>query len=127
MRRTRGFCTHCAASRAAASGRTGSPGWHEPGNRYSTTLRIYDPSVDAWHILWVNPPNGVILRQTARKVGDEIVQMGELAPDGQQNRWVYRDITPNSFRWCNEHSADGGKTWELVQEMLARRLGAGTN
>lgn len=99
-----------------------SPAWHAPGNRYSTTLRIYDPGTDAWRIVWVNPPNGVVLHQIGRKVGDEIVQLGTLEPDGSQSRWVYRDIGPASFRWCNEHSVDGGKTWKLVQEMLARRI-----
>ncbi len=96
-------------------------GWDEPLNRYSTTLRIFDPAEAGWHILWVNPPTGSIVRQFGRKVGDEIVQIG--APDGHGviSRWVYRDIRRDAFRWCNERSADGGSTWQLVQEMQARR------
>lgn len=96
-------------------------GWREAGNRYSTTLRIYDPTLEAWHILWINPPSGTILRQLARKVGDEIVQTGEPADDGALTRWVYRDITADTFRWCSERSVDEGVSWQLVQEMRARR------
>ncbi|MGE0154746.1 MAG: hypothetical protein AB7R90_19165 [Reyranellaceae bacterium] len=96
--------------------------WSEPGNRYSTTLRIYDPVIDAWHIIWVNPPGGTILRQLGRKVGDEIVQLGDVEPDGTVNRWVYRDIGPQTFRWCREQSSDNGASWKLRQQMLARRV-----
>lgn len=97
------------------------PGWHEAGNRYSTTFRMYDPSIDAWHILWLNPPSGAILRMLGRKVGDEIIQMGEPEANGELVRWVYRDIKPNSFHWCSERSNDDGATWRLVQEMHAFR------
>lgn len=100
----------------------GSVSWHEPGNRYSTTLRVYDPKIDAWHIVWVNPPSGAIVTQVGRRVGDEFVQLGNVEPDGEVSRWVYRDISRNSFRWCNERSPDQGATWRLVQEMHARRL-----
>ncbi|MBV9537893.1 MAG: hypothetical protein JOY70_03050 [Acidisphaera sp.] len=100
------------------------PGWHEPGNRYSTTLRLYDPQLDAWHILWANPPNGVILRQLARQVGDDIVQDTVGESGDLRTRWVYREITSASFRWCNEVSSDGGASWTLVQEMRARRTRA---
>lgn len=99
-----------------------APSWHEPGNRYSTTLRTYDPAQDAWHIVWVNPPNGIVLRQLGRKVGCDIVQVGEPKASGEWMRWVYRDITSTTFRWCNERSMDGGVTWELTQEMRARRV-----
>jgi hypothetical protein len=105
--------------------RTGrKTGWHEPGNRYSTTMRIYDPALDAWHILWMNPPNGVILRQLGRRSGNEIVQMSEPDANGELTRWVYRDITRDSFRWCSERSKDDGLHWQLVQEMRARRVSA---
>jgi len=96
-------------------------GWHEPGNRYSTAIRIYDPKIDAWHILWINPPNGIIIRQVGRKVGNEIIQIGETDDSENQSRWVYRDITPDSFRWCNEKTVDQGNTWKLIQEMRAKR------
>ncbi len=99
------------------------PGWREAGNRYSTTLRMYDPSIDAWHIIWLNPPSGAILRQIGRKVGDEIIQMGEPEGNGELSRWVYRDIRQDSFHWCSERSRDHGVTWRLVQEMRAVRKG----
>ena len=96
--------------------------WHQPGNRYSTTLRIYDPALDAWHILWINPPSGTIVRQLGRKLADEIVQQGEPDANGEWTRWVFRDITSRSFIWCNERSADGGTSWRIIQEMRARRV-----
>jgi hypothetical protein len=96
--------------------------WHTKNNRYSTTLRIYDPSLDAWHILWINPPSGTILRQIARKVGNTIVQTSPPEVNGDLKRWVYRDITKLTFRWFNEQSTDGGDSWQVVQEMRARRV-----
>lgn len=97
-------------------------GWLEPGNRYSTTLRVYDPRIDAWHIVWINPPGGYVVRQLARKVGDEIIQLADVDASGSLRRWVYRDIASNSFRWCNEKSIDQGKSWLLTQEMHASRV-----
>jgi hypothetical protein len=95
--------------------------WEDPGNRYSTTLRIYDPKIDAWHILWINPPNGRIVRQLGKTIDNEIVQISDVTETGEIMRWVYRDIKKDSFRWCNETSIDQGKTWKLTQEMLAER------
>jgi hypothetical protein len=100
----------------------GAVPWHAAGNRYSTTLRIYDPALDAWHILWINPPNATIVRQLGRPVGNDIVQDGEPDANGEHTRWVFRDITPHTFLWCNERSADGGQSWRRVQEMHARRV-----
>ena len=105
-----------------AARRIAGTAWHDSGNRYSTTLRVYDPALDAWHILWINPPSGTILRQLGKRLGDEIVQSGEVDAEGRTSRWIYREITPESFRWCNEHSTDAGRTWTLVQEMRAFRV-----
>lgn len=95
--------------------------WDEPGNRYSTTIRVYNPKCDAWQIVWINPPSGTIVQQIGRKVGNEIIQLGEIDNFGYQSRWIYRDITPDSFRWCKEKTFDHCNSWKLMQEMRAKR------
>lgn len=97
--------------------------WDTPDNRFSTTIRMYDPKIDAWHILWFNPPSGAIVRQIGRRVGEDIVQVGSTDLRGNPVRWCYRDITPNSFHWFGERSFDQGTSWTVVQEMRAVRAG----
>lgn len=92
------------------------------GNRYGTTLRIYDPQLDAWHIIWVNPVRQAIDRMIGRRRGNDIVQEGK-DKNGQAIRWSFVDITPGSFRWLGERSADGGRNWRLEVEFRARRAG----
>jgi len=41
---------------------------------------------------------------------------------GAPVRWSFTEITPNSFRWLGERSADGGTTFRLLVEFLARRI-----
>ncbi len=93
--------------------------WHAEGLFHGTTLRVYDPAVDAWHIQWTEPQLGLRLHQLGRTDADGIVQDGTL-PDGSAIRWSFRDIGPDSFRWRDERSTDG-HTWVLNQEYLARR------
>lgn len=91
------------------------------GNRYGATLRIYDASRDEWRITWINPVTLAHNELVGRRRGDEIVQEGSDG-DGQPYRWIFSDIKPDSFRWRSESSADGGKTWRLDAEFLARRF-----
>jgi hypothetical protein len=90
------------------------------GNRYGTTLRFYDPTIDAWRITWFNPVRTVKNELIARRKGNDIVQDGKL-DDGTLMRWSFVDIKPDSFRWLGENSDDGGKTWVLGAEFLAKR------
>jgi hypothetical protein len=97
--------------------------WILPGVFYGTTLRVYDPALDAWHILWNDPLRQYYTRQIGRAAGRDIVQLGKNdAGDGV--RWSFTDITPNSFRWRGERSRDTGATWQLQAEYLARRVAA---
>jgi hypothetical protein len=94
--------------------------WILPDFFYGTTLRVYDPGIDAWHILWSDPLRQFYGRQIGRAHGADIVQLGK-SDDGNDTRWSFTDITPDSFRWLGELSTDGGTTWQLRAEFECRR------
>ena len=87
---------------------------------YGTAIRFYDPEIDAWRVVYVSPLQGDLATFVARKVGDEIVLEGH-DPEGSPMRWIFSEITEESFRWRRVVSADGGKTWRLHKEMRVRR------
>ena len=97
--------------------------WILPGIFYGTTLRIYDPGLDAWHILWSDPLRQFYSRQIGRARGSDIIQEGR-SDAGASIRWSFTEITPGSFRWLGERSPDDGATWQLQAEFLARRVRA---
>ena len=90
------------------------------GAFYGTTLRAYDPTLDAWRIQWSDPATGFYLQQIGRADGADIVQVGEL-PWGGQARWRFTEIKPDSFHWIGEVSQDAGKTWTVQVEIFATR------
>jgi hypothetical protein len=55
-----------------AERRPGSPVLPVAGNWYGTTLRVYDPGIDAWHILWTDPANQIYTQQIGRARGKDI-------------------------------------------------------
>jgi uncharacterized protein len=100
------------------------PGLPTEGNRYGTTLRVYDPVADIWHVTWINPVSGARNTLVGWKLGDEVIQEGTDA-DGSLIRWTFSDLTRESFRWRGEASSDGGKTWRLAAEFRGRRINSG--
>jgi hypothetical protein len=90
------------------------------GAWYGTTLRVYDPGIDAWHIFWNDPATQFYARQIGRARGEDIVQEGKLE-NGAVLRWSFTRIEPRSFHWLGEISTDGGGSWRLQVEVLARR------
>ena len=102
------------ADRSASSDRV--------NNMCGTTLRVWDPELKAWRIRWINPVRGHEERQTGRRVGNEIVQIGARA-DGTPTRWRFTEISSDSFHWIGESLEADGKTWKLEDEFRARRLG----
>ena len=98
----------------------GQPGEGEPPLAfYGSTIRFYDGAIGAWRSTWIEPVNGRVRRFIGRSTGDEIVLVSD--EDDPQLRWRFTDIGPASFRWRGEVSRDGGTTWELEEEMHARR------
>ncbi|MBS0245580.1 MAG: hypothetical protein JSR61_03095 [Proteobacteria bacterium] len=93
--------------------------WILPGLFYGSTLRVYDPGIDGWHILWSDPLKQLYTRQIGRAQGRDIVQLGDAA--GVHIRWSFSEITADSFRWRGERSTDGGATWFQQSDFHARR------
>jgi len=89
-------------------------------NSYGTTLRVYDPYIDAWRIQWTDPVTRNFLQMIGRADGADIVQLA-TRPDGRLMRWSFRDITPDSFLWHGEISTNEGATWRINTEFTARR------
>jgi hypothetical protein len=97
--------------------------WILPGVFHGTTLRVYDPALDGWHILWSDPVRQVYARQIGRARGADIVQEGR-SDTGAMVRWSFTEVTPRSFRWLGERSLDDGATWRLQAKFRARRVAA---
>jgi hypothetical protein len=91
------------------------------GSLYGTTLRVYDPKNDLWHILWINPVTQSFDSMIGRKVGADIVQEYHKE-DGTQCQWCFTEITANSFHWLSRESKDEGKTWNILNEFFVRRM-----
>jgi hypothetical protein len=90
------------------------------GNWYGTTLRTYDPELDAWRILWSDPATNFFTQQIGRAQGPDIVQTG-ADPRGGSMRWVFSDIQPDSFHWTAERSADD-RNWRREVDIRAHRV-----
>jgi hypothetical protein len=85
---------------------------------YGTTFRIYDPSIDAWHIFWLDPVRQSYSRQIGRAVGADIVQV--TVGENPARRWRFTEIMPNSFHWIGEIAGDSGD-WTRQIDFFARR------
>jgi hypothetical protein len=93
--------------------------WMIPHNWYGTTLRIYDPALDAWHILWNDPATNFFSQQIAKGRAGDIVQEG-ADPRGGSMRWTFAEISKKSFHWTAERARNEGD-WRCEVEIEARR------
>jgi hypothetical protein len=90
------------------------------GNWYGTTLRIYDPTIDAWRIYWIDPATNSFRQQIGCAQGENIVQEG-TTETGAHTRWSFTKITANSFHWLGEAKPAGVPDWRLLVEVRANR------
>jgi hypothetical protein len=89
-------------------------------NMFGTTLRVWDPTIQAWRITWRNPAGDHHEDQIGRRVGADVVQIG-VRPDGTPTRRSFREIRPDSFHWLGESLEANGKDWKLEGEFRAQR------
>ena len=87
-------------------------------------LRLYNPQSHQWSLNWVNSRDGILNRPM---IGEFQGAQGEFYDQESfggraifaRNRFL--DITPNSCRFEQAFSEDGGKTWETNWVMTFTR------
>ena len=88
------------------------PGGHFEG----LNLRLYNPQSHQWSLNFANSNDGALTQPT---VGEFKDGRGEFFDQETLNgraifvRFVISDVTPNSCRFEQSFSDDGGKTWEV--------------
>jgi len=97
-----------------------SPQLEKTLNMYGTTIRVWDAALQAWRVTWMNPVTGWRDELIGRRVGNKIVQIG-THPDGTPIRWIFSEITPDSFRWIGEVLEADSTSWKIQGEFRARR------
>jgi len=97
-----------------------APDWDPRLMMYGTTLRWWDPSIQAWRIDWTNPGRSHHEDQIGNWNGRDILQTGRR-PDGTKTRWTFTEITASSFHWRGEATYPGATEWTLEGEFLAKR------
>jgi hypothetical protein len=88
-----------------------------PGGRFEgLNLRLYNPESHQWSLNFANSSGGTLSQPT---IGEFKNGRGEFFDQEMLNgrsifvRFVISDITPNSCRFEQAFSEDGGKTWEV--------------
>lgn len=93
----------------ALGGQATTDVWILPGVEHGVSIRFPDPAGGdgAWRSTWVGPGRRRVHTFLAVPTADGI------RLDGGILRWTFSDITPTTFRWCNEiRRLDG---WHLQQ------------
>jgi hypothetical protein len=86
------------------------------GHIEALSLRLFDPQSRQWSLNFANSRSGALSQPT---IGEFKNGRGEFFDQESFNgrailvRFVISDITPDSCRFEQAFSADGGKTWEV--------------
>ena len=107
------WITPARADRGAEGNTGASLDW------YGSTLRVFDPSIEAWRATWTDPVSQLNIELVGRSQGADIVQIGTRG--GRPIRWTFFDIKPDSFSWQGHILNFDGQTWQLEVDMRFRR------
>ncbi len=95
------------------------------------SLRLFNPQTRLWSIYWLDnntaglDTSGLLLPPVVGKFDQGV---GVFECDDQLDgkpirlRYTWSDITPDSARWEQAMSPDGGTTWEMNWRMLFQRI-----
>jgi hypothetical protein len=79
------------------------------------TLRLYDPTTHLWSLYWANSKQGSLVTPTIGQFANghgEFYDYEVYQGKAVLVRFLWLNIKPDSSRWEQAFSPDGGKTWE---------------
>jgi hypothetical protein len=86
---------------------------------YGTTLRVYDPQEDCWHITWIDPLSQQTVQMIGREAGHDIVQ--ECRDEaGRLRQWMFTGIQAKAFHWLSKEQTGDGEWTVRAEYFLAR-------
>ncbi len=93
------------------------------------TLRLFEPATKIWSLNWISSRDGRLTPPVTGVFTDGVGTFyGEDTHEGQdvRVRYIWSRITPESARWEQAFSADGGQDWETnwVMDLTRRAAGA---
>lgn len=95
------------------------------------SLRLFNPQTGNWSIYWLDnqtgglDAEGLLLNPVVGRFENGIgIFEGDDVLDGRpiRVRYTWCDIGPDSARWEQAMSSDGGQHWEMNWRMLFRRM-----
>jgi hypothetical protein len=86
---------------------------------YGSTLRVFDPAIEAWRTVWTDPASQLRIELVGRSQGEDIVQIGSRGD--RAIRWTFSDIQAESFTWQGHSLAFDGQTWNLEVDIEFQR------
>jgi len=91
------------------------------GYSHHTLMRVFDRSQDLWKVVWVFPQTGTLYKLTGSFSDDGGVVLHGDAHDGDPTRWVFSDVSQNTFLWEGFTKDTPDSEWRLEQRMTAQR------
>ena len=79
------------------------------------TLRLYNPVSHQWRLYWANSKDGALATPTIGQFANSRGEFFDQEDFGDKSilvRFVFFDVTPNSFQTEQSFSPDFGKAWE---------------
>src|SRR3954452_3007614 len=62
---------------------------------YGTSVRFFNPRLQAWRSTWIGPTQGIVHTFIARQVGSDVV-LDTTLDNGFRMRWTFVDMTDNA-------------------------------